>query len=82
VAADQNLRQRRDPSCHISTEEPAAGSEHLLIYVRSKEGIGDDCFAVSARDEEGYVGFYTLDFANSVRPTTIKQDCCYEFLPA
>lgn len=32
---------------HVSTEEPAAASEHLLIYVRSNEGIGDDCFAVS-----------------------------------
>ena len=34
---------------HISTEEPAAAAEHLLIYVRSKNGR-DDCFAVSARD--------------------------------
>lgn len=48
-----------------ATEEPAAASEHLLIYVRTKDGIGDECFAVSARDTDGYVvGFYTLDFAN------------------
>ena len=65
----------------LSTEEPAAASEHLLIHVRSKEGIGDGCFAVSARDGEGYVGgFYTLDFANSVRPTTINKGC--RWIPA
>jgi hypothetical protein len=36
-----------------------------LIYVRTKDGIGDECFAVSVRGEQGYVwGFYSLDFAN------------------
>lgn len=50
---------------HISTEEPAAASEHLLIFVRVplEKGIGDDCFAVSARQESSYWGFYSLDFA-------------------
>jgi hypothetical protein len=47
---------------HISTEEPAAASEHLLIFVRVQEGIGDDCFAASASHESGYWGFYLLDF--------------------
>ena len=52
---------------HISTEEPAAASEHMLIFVRVplQQGIGDDCFAVSAQSgsESGYRGFYALDFA-------------------
>lgn len=52
---------------HISTEEPAAASEHILIFVRVplQQGIGDDCFAVSAQSESepGYRGFYALDFA-------------------
>jgi hypothetical protein len=50
---------------HISIEEPAAASEHILIFVRVplQQGIGDDCFAVSAQSESGYRGFYALDFA-------------------
>jgi hypothetical protein len=48
---------------HISTEEPAAASEHLLIFVQTQEGMGSDCFAVSAPRESGYSGFYALDFA-------------------
>jgi hypothetical protein len=48
---------------HISTEEPAAASEHLLIFIRSKEGNGIDCFAVSPPSESGRLGFYALDFA-------------------
>jgi hypothetical protein len=48
---------------HISTEEPAAASEHLLIFVQTREGMGADCFAVSAPRESGYGGFYSLDFA-------------------
>jgi hypothetical protein len=48
---------------HISTEEPAAASEHLLIFIRSKEGNGIDCFAVSPPSESGRLGFYSLDFS-------------------
>jgi hypothetical protein len=53
---------------HISTEEPAAASEHLLIFVTAKDDEGGsigaaDCFAVSAKSESGYWGFYSLDFA-------------------
>jgi hypothetical protein len=46
---------------HISTEEPAAASDHLLIFV-SVEPMGDECFAVSARRN---FGFYSLDFAKT-----------------
>jgi hypothetical protein len=55
---------------HVSTGEPAAASEHLLIFVTAPDNEGGsvgavDCFAISARrdDEPGYGGFYALDFA-------------------
>src|ERR1700751_1795067 len=50
---------------HISTEEPAAASEHLLIFVQTREGMGSDCFAVSVApyDNGYYRGYYALDFA-------------------
>jgi hypothetical protein len=49
---------------HISTEKPAAASEHPLIFVQPQEGMGSDCFAVSAPTRDsGYGGFYSLDFA-------------------
>ena len=58
----QNFANGAIRVAHISTEEPAAVSEHLLIFIRVKEGIGDDCFAVRASHETGYWGFYSLDF--------------------
>ena len=45
---------------HISTEEPAAAPDHLLIFV-SVEPMGVECFAVSAGHN---LGFYSLDVAN------------------
>jgi hypothetical protein len=46
---------------HISTEEPAAAHDHLLIFV-SAEPMGDECFAVSAGRN---LGFYSLDVAKT-----------------
>ena len=46
---------------HISTEEPAAAPDHLLIFV-SAEPMGNECFAVSA---ERNLGFYSLDVAKT-----------------
>jgi hypothetical protein len=46
---------------HISTEEPAAAPDHLLIFV-SVEPMGNECFAVSA---ERNLGFYSLDVAKT-----------------
>ena len=49
---------------HISIEEPAAASEHLLIFVAERGRAWEPhCFAVSAPRESGYEGFYSLDFA-------------------
>lgn len=53
---------------HISTSEPAAASEHLIIFVTAKDDEGGaegaaECFAVSAPRGSGYEGFYSLDFA-------------------
>jgi hypothetical protein len=45
---------------HISTEEPAAAPDHLLIFV-SVDPMGVECFAVSAGQN---LGFYSLDVAN------------------
>jgi hypothetical protein len=43
---------------HISTEEPAAAPEHLLIFV-AEEPIGLECYAVSADAERA--GFSSID---------------------
>lgn len=45
---------------HVSTEEPAAAPDHLLVFVAEKEGIimGSQCFAIS--QFEG-LGFASLD---------------------
>lgn len=70
---------------HISTEEPAAASEHLLIFVRVplQQGIGDDCFAVSApiESDSGYRGFYSLDFTK-VRPSYDERKGLLLLIPA
>jgi hypothetical protein len=39
---------------HISTEEPAAAPDHLLIFV-SVEPMGVECFAVSAGHNFGFL---------------------------
>jgi hypothetical protein len=41
---------------HISTEEPAAAPDHVLVFVASEE-IGSTCYAVSAsKDGLGFAG--------------------------
>jgi hypothetical protein len=51
---------------HVSTEEPAAAPEHLLIFVSPLVGMGADCFAISASkypdSEDSYRGYYALEF--------------------
>ena len=49
---------------HVSTEEPAAAPDHLLIFV-ALEPMGDECFAVSAAsyNSDHYRGFYSLNVA-------------------
>jgi hypothetical protein len=51
---------------HVSTEEPAAAPDHLLVFV-SLEPMGDECFAVSAasHDSEYYQGFCSLNVAKA-----------------
>jgi hypothetical protein len=69
---------------HVSTEEPAAASEHLLIYVRTKEGIGDDCFAVVLVTRTVIMReVFTLSTSPTPAPsTTIRKVCCCEFQQA
>ena len=51
---------------HVSTEEPAAAPDHLLIFV-ALEPMGVECFAVSAAsyNSDHYRGFYSLDVAKA-----------------
>jgi len=45
----------------VSTEEPVAAPDHLLIFVAT-ESMGDECFAVSAASyNSDYQGFYSLN---------------------
>ena len=46
---------------HVSTDEPAAAPDHLLIFV-SVEPMGEECFVVSAGRN---LGFYALDVAQA-----------------
>jgi hypothetical protein len=51
---------------HVSTEEPAAAPEHLLIFVSPLVGMGAECFAISAAkdsdSDDVYRGYYALEF--------------------
>ena len=46
---------------HVSTDEPAAAPDHLLIFM-SVEPMGEECFAVSAGRN---LGFYSLNVAQA-----------------
>lgn len=54
--ADGNFRL-----AHVSTEEPAAASDHLLIFISSEE-MSLSCYAVSAAADG--TGFSDVDFDN------------------
>ena len=57
---------------HISTEEPTAAPDHLLIFV-SVEPMGEECFAVSA----GAIWGFTLLMSLKLRRlTTHKKAFC------
>jgi hypothetical protein len=51
---------------HISTGEPAASPEHLLVFVDTGHEGMSDCFAVSAAkypdSPDVYQGYYALEF--------------------
>ena len=68
---------------HISTEEPAAASEHLLVFLQTREGMGSDCFAVSVApyDNGYYRGYYALDFAK-LRASYDEQKRLFLLIPA
>jgi hypothetical protein len=51
---------------HVTTEEPAAAPDHLLIFVAADAPIGPaECFAVSAEayNSDHYRGFHSLSLA-------------------